>query len=267
MNAGGRQSGMRRAGADLEFAGSGGSGDPRGQRSSGQWHVWGLDRGDAPTFSMDVGVNSNFNNKNSMSAVPCWFPEEGRITALALAIADSPGGGGTGVPSGGEYGWIGVAPDSIIDSEHYAGRTIEGSGVRVIGAGSGTPKVRGGLVSVPVTAGSMMWLVHQNQIVSVAGVAFYGGSMIAFPNWGGYDDLRAVALDDTPPTAAPGVRGNSAIGYCSLVGSTLAYTFERDFPTGGRRLRTANDGEADANQLWNAAGGGIPYYLYQWSRT
>lgn len=265
MNSGGRRTGSRRAGADLEFP-SVGPGDPRGQRSAGQWHVWGMDRGDAPSFNMDVGVASAFNNKNGMSAVPCWFPEAGRITALALGIADSPGGGGTGVPGGGEYGWIGVAPDTVAAGEHYPNATIAGSGVRVVGAGSGSAKLRGGVVSLAVPANSLLWLVHQNQITDVAGVAFYGGSMIAFPNWGGFDDLRAVAIGQTPPTAAPGVRGNSAIGYCSLVGSVLTYTFERSFPAGGRRLRTANDADASANQLWAAAAGGIPYYLYQWSR-
>jgi hypothetical protein len=242
---------------------------PPMMRSEGQWHVWGLDTNNAPTFGTggagaNVGVNAAANNQNTMTAVPGWFPEAGVITMLAMAIGDIPGGGGTGVPGGGEHGWIGIAPDSIVGNEHWPSATVAGSGARVVGGGSGSRKIRGGVVSVVVEAGSLLWLIYQNQVTSTAGVEYYGGSLVEFPNWGGYDDLRAVAIGQTPP--AP-ITGNSAMGYCSLAGSTLTYAFESSFPASGRRLRTANDADANANQIWNIAGGGVPYFLYQWSRT
>lgn len=242
-------------------------GSPSGNsmRSQGQWHVWGMDRGNAPSFGAigaNVGPNGAFDNEYGMSAIPGYFPEAGQITALAVAIADAPTV--TGVNPRNEYGWLGVAPDTIVAGEHWPDSTIAGSGVQVIGGNSGSSKLRGGTVAIDVPAGSLLWAIYQNRVVFAVGLQYFGGSMDAFPNWGGYDDLSGVAIGSTPPST---ISGSSAIGYCSLVGVTLPYAVDSDFPATGRRLRTANDIDSSANQLWNAAGSGIPYFLYQWTRT
>jgi hypothetical protein len=232
-------------------------------RATGQWHIWGQDL-NLTGISADsaAGVNSAFNGNNAMWAIPCWLPEPITIVTLAMGlVADIGGGGGQGVPVGGEHGWVGLAPDAIVSGEHSPGPTISGSAVRVVGAGSGAKKIRGGTVAVRSSGREFFWLVGQTQMTGVAGAEYYGMAMGNWPSWGGLDDLTGLAVGATMPGA---VTAHSAVGYCSPVASVLTYTLGRDFPTSGaRRLRTKNDGEATANQLFS---NNMPIILWQFTR-
>ena len=242
----------------------GGDIGPPSIRCSAEWHGWGLDLNvvtNATLSTKNCGHNVGHDNKKPMWAVPAYFPEAGQITALMLGIGDSSGGGGTGVPGGGEHCWLAVADDVVSAGDHRPGPTRAGTGVIVVGQGTGINKFRGGAVTIEVEAGSILWLVGQEQVNSAAGVAFYGFPLNLLPNWGGLYDLEALAIGSTAPGTINDT--NACFGYCSLVAETLTYAFERDFPTNYRRMHSTGD----ANQLWNPGGGGMPLTLYQWARA
>jgi hypothetical protein len=262
---GARRPGLQRAGfrrfleapggAESAAAGVG----PPSLRSSGQWHIWGQGS-DVQAFGANTsaGATSAAGNDHLMWCVPMWFPDAVTVTMLAMGVSIG-GGGGQGVPTGGEHAWIGLARDSIVGADHWPSATLAGSAVRVIGQG-GAQRLAGGVISIACGPNEIVWQVGQAMINGVAGAAVYGMPMVNWPAWGGVDDLRGLAIGDQMPGAITEV---SAVGYCSTVGTLLTYTLGRDFPATGRRLRTANDAEALANQLWCA---NMPIVLYQLTR-
>lgn len=245
--------------------------DPRIMRTQGEWHIWGCDwqhfaEAGALMPLANVACSAAAGGKNSMCAIAGYFPEAVTITKLGLGLAgDSGGGGGTGVPVGGEHGWLGIAPDIMSGTDHYPGTTIVGSGARVVGLGTGVARIRGANVAVRISAGSIMWVVYQNQITGVAG-GQYGGINYSFgwSNWGGVNDLSGKDFGGT--FLLPQGWGGTWFGWCTPVANTLAYTFEQSFPAGGRRLRNANDADANNNQLFSQGNGGLIAVLYQFTR-
>jgi hypothetical protein len=177
----------------------GGITDLSSLNSAGQWHVWGRPVFDLNSIAADTaaGVNPVAGNDHLMWAIPMLCPETIRITALAMGVSIA-GGGGTGVPIGGEHGWIGIARDSIVSANHWPGATVAGSAVQVIGTG-GARKLRGGAVAVTCGPNEIVWQVGQVQINSVAGAAIYGMPMGNWTEWGGLDDLRGLAIGDDMP--------------------------------------------------------------------
>jgi hypothetical protein len=231
-------------------------------RSTGQWHIWGQDLNvNGVSADTAAGTNPAADGNNVMWAVPHWFPESVTITSLAMGLEnDLAGGGGQGVPIGGEHAWIGLARDTIVASEHWPGATLAGSAVRVVGSGAGARKLRGGAVSITFGPNELGWQVGQCLMTAVAGAELYGMPMGNWPAWGGVDDLRGLVIGDSMPAARTAY---SSVGYCSAVGTLLTYTLGRDFPATGRRLRAKNDGDALANQLFS---NNMPIVLFQISR-
>jgi hypothetical protein len=233
-------------------------GDPLGTRKSGEWYAWGFDYAPAATAEDPAGAGIAANPgipaggggvAGYMMALPGWFPEPGTITAIASLLAGD---------QAGNRGWVGIARDSILGTDHFPAATTEVSSL-VTGAGAGVRKIRGGAVSLATEGNEILWWIFQDFGGFGAGAVWTGITREAYTIALGNTAASGLALGATVPGAAFTL--DSGIGYQSAAAQVL--TLGRAFPrTAGSYglLSSANNGT-----MWGSVA--MPVPLYQWTRA
>jgi hypothetical protein len=258
---------MVRAGGALPLATGGGGAFAESWLTSGptNWNLWGVPpegRNGLLAYDKSGADNDGSDVSNGpMYAQPHFFADKGTLTALAAVLTTD--------AAGYDVSWVGLARNKVVAGNAYPDVTIPGSFGAIVGGGTGTRRLRGFAINVPVAQSGpeWMWLIYQSR----AGSATYGPIIQAynkdFARVLGRDNpvLRGLALGafvagnelGSPMPSGGGICGYEATWQASGIppfGDPQAYSVGCNFPAGMPVMRSnvidANVGDARYTTGW-----------------